>query len=102
MPYTINNNNSRNLRIQHRIADAAAKDVTALTELLKIDTSLDTTDFLSKFRNLKTQYPFINDLCQRKGFFGSIGYFFRGDDYRAGRYKIIVEQLKVGSYNDVS
>jgi len=102
MPYTINNNNSRNLRIQHRIADAAAKDVTALTELLKIDTSLDTTDFLSKFRNLKTQYPFINDLCQRKGFFGSIGYFFRGDDYRAGRYKIIIEQLKVGSYNNVS
>ena len=97
MPYALSN--SRNLQIANSITNAANKDdkgpeVNALTELLKIDTKQSNADFLIQFRELKNTHPFVNDLCQRRGFLGSITYAFRWDDYRAERYKAIIDQLK--------
>jgi len=99
MPYTLSD--SRNLHITDKISSInnSTKDsseVNALTGLLKIDTGKPNREFIQTFRELKRRHPFINDLCRRSGF---IGYCFRGDDYRAKRYKIIINQLKYGSYN---
>jgi len=98
MPYTLSD--SRNLHITDKISSInnSTKDsseVNVLTELLKIDTNKSNEEFLQTFRELKRRHPFINDLCRRSSF---IGYFFRGNDYRAERYKIIINQLKHGSY----
>ncbi len=49
---------------------------------------------------MREKHQLIDDLCQPKGFFGSIGYTFKGATYRAQRYKTIVKQIKGGIYYD--
>lgn len=70
---------SRQLQIVNKIAKAEEKlntnaEIKALMALLKIDRTQETEAFLKEFRNLKKEHQFIDDLCQSKGFFGSIGY----------------------------
>jgi len=102
MTYTINNHNSRSLRIQNKIANAATEKsdsskIDALTELLKIDTNKSNEEFLQTVRSLKQEHPFINDLCKRRASL-AIFYAFKGENSRAERYKSIINQLKTGLY----
>lgn len=104
MPY-ITTSTSRHSRITSRIAKAEGSEnknteIDALVALLKIDTSQETEAFLLEFRELREKHQLIDDLCQPRGFFGSIGYTFKGATYRAQRYKTIVKQIKSGIYYD--
>ena len=102
MPYQIRR--SRNNIATSILSDTAGfneQQLNGLSNLLKINTSLPNADFLREFRQLKTDHPIINYLCQpntgglfwRKG----ISYFFKTETQRAERYKTIVHQLKQGA-----
>jgi len=102
MPAVYNVTNNRNARIITQLTNAKGKgegsdEVNALAELVKIDTKKPNDEFLNEFRALRIKHPFINNICQRRGgILNSIGYGLKNNDYRAERYKAIINELKTG------
>ena len=97
---------SRDATIAGKLSETDLEDPQkkALVELLKLDTTQPKDEFLRNFRQLKTDNPFVNELCQRNaghGNWGAIKYtLFVRDGGRAERYKAIINQLKEGKRAD--
>ena len=100
MTYTIRNfRNDCIKRVFQR--DLHPNELSGLEALLKFDTDLPNTEFLTRFRALKNDCQLIRDLCQhRDGFLNGLAYNLRLPSYKADRFKNILNQLKTGKGSD--
>ena len=93
---------SRNTTIATKLSEITLDEPqkNALVELLKLDTDQPNNEFLRNFRQLKSNNPFVDELCQRNAGrwnWGAIKYtLFVWNNGRAERYKAIINQLKEG------
>lgn len=101
MPHIVSS--SRDSRLASVLSNNDIKDngtkLNQLAELLSLDTSLDSEQFLFQFMSLKQRNLLVNDLCQRScGFMGlsALAYACKSDKKRTERYRNIVLRLKKG------